>query len=562
MNYSFSESNSLYTGLNSSGWVKPATWTQYVVYVTTPVGQDLEMFFGGVTSGATSLFDTASDRHVLTPSATGLTITSTSGGSTYNWTSEASGFNRNDTNYTYSITGTVTIYYAGSVSTQPNQVFRDGSRLALAASKAALATGQWWWDSVNSRIYLFDNPSGHTIEASQRNYGVYASGKPYVTLTGLTVQMANEHGVYLTGASNNSIVDHLQTLNNFLNGFWLTSGTNSTEVRYTTSAYNGDMGFQLSDATPILFHNNAGHNNCLLTAKVAPSYCAGVYASGTSTNFTIEYNTMYSNGWDPTDVADGKGIWFDVAGGGTVAYNLVYSNMSSGVRFESTNSGINAYHNISYSNGGGGGLARGFEVLPSSTGCAGNVNLFNNVSYGNQEAGFAVGTNTFCNGGVGIQVENVVLENNISVGNALDLEATFGGENDGVMGTGNVYLYNSFGAAASNFIEWGAGTNDMSPVPVYYSTYAAWEAATGNCGTTGCSHSTEAAPAFYNASAGQFWLTSGSPGISAGTNLGSPYNIGLMPGSSWPNSVLTGDQNSYGTEWEVGAYIFTGQIVQ
>jgi hypothetical protein len=322
------------------------------------------------------------------------------------------------------------------------------------------------------------------------------------------------------------------------------------------------MGFQLSDATPILFHNNAGHNNCLLTAKVAPSYCAGVYASGTSTNFTIEYNTMYSNGWDPTDVADGKGIWFDVAGGGTVAYNLVYSNMSSGVRFESTNSGINAYHNISYSNGGGGGLARGFEVLPSSTGCAGNVNLFNNVSYGNQEAGFAVGTNTFCNGGVGIQVENVVLENNISVGNALDLEATFGGENDGVMGTGNVYLYNSFGAAASNFIEWGAGTNDMSPVPVYYSTYAAWEAATGNCGTTGCSHSTEAAPAFYNASAGQFWLTSGSPGISAGTNLGSPYNIGLMPGSSWPNSVLTGDQNSYGTEWEVGAYIFTGQTVQ
>ena len=72
----------------------------------------------------------------------------------------------------------------------------------------------------------------------------------------------------------------------------------------------------------------------------------------------------------------------------------------------------------------------------------------------------------------------------------------------------------------------------------------------------------QADPQFVNASAAQFWLQSGSPAIDAGTNLGSPYNIGLLPASSWPNSVLTGDQNSYGTGWEIGAYIFTGQTVQ
>jgi len=43
-------------------------------------------------------------KQVLTPSATGATIVSTSTGSTYNWASEDSGFNRNDSsNYTYTI---------------------------------------------------------------------------------------------------------------------------------------------------------------------------------------------------------------------------------------------------------------------------------------------------------------------------------------------------------------------------------------------------------------------------------------------------------------------------
>ena len=62
-------------------------------------------------------------------------------------------------------------YYAPAAA-QPNQVFRDNQRLTLAASQAALATGQWWWDSANNRVYVYDDPSGHTIEASQRNYGI------------------------------------------------------------------------------------------------------------------------------------------------------------------------------------------------------------------------------------------------------------------------------------------------------------------------------------------------------------------------------------------------------
>jgi hypothetical protein len=112
---------------------------------------------------------------------------------------------------------------------------------------------------------------------------------------------------------------------------------------------------------------------------------------------------------------------------------------------------------------------------------------------------------------------------------------------------GQTLNYNLYYGGSATPFEWNVTNYDFAD----YKTNSGEDA-----------NSLNSAPTFYNSAAAQFWLTSGSPGIGAGTNLGSPYNIGLMPGSSWPNSVLTGDQNSYGTRWEVGAYIFTGQTVQ
>lgn len=52
--------------------------------------------FVDFSSAGTMLFDEASLKQVLTPSATGVTITSTPNGGTYNWASIESGFNYND----------------------------------------------------------------------------------------------------------------------------------------------------------------------------------------------------------------------------------------------------------------------------------------------------------------------------------------------------------------------------------------------------------------------------------------------------------------------------------
>ena len=58
----------------------------------------------------------------------------------------------------------------------------------------------------------------------------------------------------------------------------------------------------------------------------------------------------------------------------------------------------------------------------------------------------------------------------------------------------------------------------------------------------------------------EFVLQDSSPAINVGVDLGSPYNLGLNPTSTWPDSVSTLDQDGYGI-WEIGGFVYTGTIL-
>ncbi len=66
--------------------------------------------------------------------------------------------------------------------------------------------------------------------------------------------------------------------------------------------------------------------------------------------------------------------------------------------------------------------------------------------------------------------------------------------------------------------------------------------------------STAANPLFTNPSGGDFTLGSGSPVIDAGTSLGDAWDDALDPDSTWPDAVMTVDQDTCGRGWEIGAY--------
>jgi hypothetical protein len=63
-------------------------------------------------------------------------------------------------------------------------------------------------------------------------------------------------------------------------------------------------------------------------------------------------------------------------------------------------------------------------------------------------------------------------------------------------------------------------------------------------------------PQFRDAINHDFRLLSGSPCIDTGANLGSSFDDVLDCNSKWPDELTTQNQNTFGTGWEIGAYVY------
>jgi len=87
-------------------------------YITSAIGTQLLAYSSGI-NGRT--IDDVSLKQVLTPSATGVTIVSTKGGATFNWSAKDSAFNYNDTSgYTYLIYKTPNVLITSGTFTAAN----------------------------------------------------------------------------------------------------------------------------------------------------------------------------------------------------------------------------------------------------------------------------------------------------------------------------------------------------------------------------------------------------------------------------------------------------------
>ena len=405
-------------------------------------------------------------------------------------------------------------YYA-SYTTAPSQVFRNGARLNQVSSRSALLTGTWWLETADSRIYVYDDPSGKTMEASQRSYGVEIGGS-YVTINGLNVRDANDEGIGIFTGSNHASVINCSVSNSYTNGIAVWSATPSISygvIQGNTVSNSGSNGITITqDATYWIISNNTVYGNSSIPAVNA--YTAGIDITSSSvSNVTIQNNEVYSNGLgQPTNIGFGIHV-DDQPTNNLIGYNTAYGNNDCNILVEiSENNQI--YYNVVYGSIQGCGIGvRGASGTPAS----GNV-VYNNTIYGNlANQTWAGGLLVYGDGAAGSFVNNT-FENNMSVGNSSPQLNAFGGaENDGVNGYGNVYAHNDFGPAAANFIKWGSSTE--------YSTLTAWQAASSQ----GINLSVN--PLFTNPGAGDFTLQSGSAAIGAGVDIpgsstANPPNIG------------------------------------
>ena len=427
------------------------------------------------------------------------------------------------------------LYYASAV-VQPNQVFRDDQLLTLAASKAALATGLWWWDSTNSRVYVYDNPSGGDIEASDRNEGFDIS-QNYVTVSGIHATKSNSTtmgGFVLNG---NDI-----TVSGNLSDYNVSAGirvwNNTTEdilITNNETAYNGQGIYSWQQSAALGHEVIVQYNNIHDNTSVGG---VGDHLMINANYWIVQYNWLHNNG-DTVGDNIGIHIYSTDSGSGWGQHNIVRYNLISGEKSPlEDGSGIEldkyTSNNQIYGNVITGCSGPGIDIYDST-----NVSIYGNSLYGNWQnpASNTPPTELSLAGPIGLTT-GAVVENNVAYSTGSSEYAIY--MDSQTVSHAPLFTTNLWYAPnSSNWYYNGSAGNSLPT----------WNALS-YVGTDNYAN-----PLFTNAPS-DLSLQSGSPAIDAGADLGSTYRMGLAPGSAWPSSVSLLNQNSYGTGWEVGAYVY------
>lgn len=424
------------------------------------------------------------------------------------------------------------------VTTEPKVLLFEGVRGQKKTSVSTLSSERdWFWDSNTLYVYATSNPDtlyiSYGVEAMARNHGIYAFGKSHITIQDLNITGGNSYPIIFAwnGAGSNIIVQRCTASYGGNTGIWFVQN-HATEkvinilVDSCTVFENGNSGicFDKGINTVTVSNNIVHHNNWASDwfHSGIKFFSAGVDAQ----NIIIERNESYSQYYGSgagSLWATGSGIWLDtVADGPIIRYNYCHDNATIGILVEFT-ANADIFYNILTRNG------TSTDVNWGDSGILlyrrkGGVRIYNNVVYGNI-AGIALRGEDAAERGM---VGNIV-KNNISVGNTNEqLIVTYGAENDGTMGAGNVYTNNAFGPERSNFIRWGSASK---------ATYAEFDSAYGSA-----THSIVGNPLFVNPTGtpADFRLLPTSPCIDAGTEVG---------------LTLDRDGNGkYGAAWDIGAY--------
>jgi len=460
-------------------------------------------------------------------------------------------------------------------TTAPLQVFMDDVRGNEESIQGDVnAEYDWWWDSSNSRVYIYctqdpyDEYTTRGVEITDGdsvvNCCTWAAGdKDWQVFDNIQFEKAREFSFNCY----NKNIDGLEVKNcTFKNSYYAgsrvygdESGDGMTNVYFhdNTAEYNGGHGTVFGgkmDGT-IQRRDHArynGHYESQPGAAGSQTFTAGLKITGYyNINFLLEHCIAeYQNTTHASPVASkGNGIWTDVhhwamdteAYGTVIRYNISRFNQNQGIRLEITKY-AKCYANLVYDN-----LTFGIVVACNPTAGDGYKyshynKVYNNTVYGGTRALQCTG-GSIADGAVGNEFKN-----NIGAGFQYRfLYAYGGGENDGTNGYDNVYESNC-GVEAANFITWGGSS---------YSTWDTWLAASSQA-----DNNVESDPQLKAVGSDKYYLTSGSPCIDSGTNLGATYDDCLDPRSgaaAWANgAVATLDQDDWGSGWDVGAYVYDG----
>jgi hypothetical protein len=420
-----------------------------------------------------------------------------------------------------------------SVSSHNSGSFSADDIIYLCDNITSQVTPPSSGSSDSHRITYRGDYSGHAGTIGPvTGKGIYLASKNWITIQNLAVTQATGTGIELNGSSGITISNCNVTYCD--GGIWTYNGASNWIIENSTISYSNVSGFLASDnsGSGIIRRNTIDSSGQSTDAsKCTPgntgaSWYHAVYIDYTTSGETQIYenkliNTRCGHGLKLKASVNAHHNWIEgnscwnvylVEKGGVTSTQKIHNNIiiqpasgwKVGIKFwqeSSATATLYIYNNTIYQSTGAEGI--GFGSPSESPGPA-NAYIKNNIIY---DTSYAISAGSGCTPRGTTQID----------GNLIYTSAP------------TEFYWNG---AARNFSYWQNtlgfdthGKNDQDPK-------------------------------FQNTGNHQFWLQSSSPAIDAGLNLGSDYDDALTSVSSWPSSVVTANQNSYGNGWEIGAYVY------
>ncbi len=267
----------------------------------------------------------------------------------------------------------------GRICGPPDDVYRDNVLLRRVGSVAAVTAGTFYFDYAADRIYVGDNPSGHTLEGAVTPYAFEGSAfgaGTGVTIRGLVIEK------YATPAQDGAL-GHTNMAANWT--------VRDCEIRFNHGA--GIRG----GSNVTIARNNIHHNGQL-----------GVlgYVARVDSNEVAYNNTAgFAEDWEAGGIKFSYPI-FATATGERALGNWIHHNYGIGLWADTNHDGMQWIANTIEDNPGGG---MHFEVSYSAT-ITGNTIRRNGASDPSPSEG--AGILIMSSGGSGIEISGNVLEGN------------------------------------------------------------------------------------------------------------------------------------------------------
>jgi Right handed beta helix region len=207
----------------------------------------------------------------------------------------------------------------------PEQVFVDGTPLFQVAANATPRAGQFKVTPVTRRIVLAQNPAGHVVEVTMRDYWI-KGGAHTVTVKGFRMRHAAndaQKGALEVDPYSGWLIQN-NTLSDTHGAVVSLGGGNNNKLIANDVFRGGQIGVVSDGHGSVVRGNRIHHNN---TKDFNPFWEAGGLKFALSRNALLDGNAVYAN--------DGPGIWCDITCvNAIISNNRVHHNLWSGIFFE------------------------------------------------------------------------------------------------------------------------------------------------------------------------------------------------------------------------------------